>query len=77
MVFDILFAEGKGAEDESALDEIVRNAVRDTLAPQAPRAELKAGNLTVSYGLTVSDGARNPSRRSNAVSAYETCQVAR
>ena len=50
MVFDILFAEGKGAEDESALDEIVRNAVRDTLAPQAPRAEVKAGNLTVSYG---------------------------
>lgn len=49
MVFDILYAGGEGAEDEGALDEIVRNAVRDTQAPQATRTELKAGNLTVSY----------------------------
>lgn len=50
VVFDILYAEGKGAEDACALDEVVRNAVRDTQARQATRTEVKAGNLTVSYG---------------------------
>lgn len=49
VVFDILYAGDKGAEGEGALDEIVRNAVRDTQAPQATRTELKAGNLTASY----------------------------
>ncbi|CAM9713851.1 unnamed protein product, partial [Laminaria digitata] len=47
VVFDVLYVGGKGAEDEGALDEVVRNAVRDTqAAPHAASTELKAGNLT-------------------------------
>eukprot|EP00904_Undaria_pinnatifida_P001070 jgi/Undpi1/10964/HiC_scaffold_30.g13265.m1 len=46
VVFDILYAGGKGAEDEGAFDEIVRNAMRDTQASHAAGTELKAGNVT-------------------------------
>ena len=49
MVFDILYAGGKGAEDEGALDEIVRNAMRDTQASHVAGTELKAGNVTVRW----------------------------
>lgn len=52
MVFDVLYAEGSGGglEDGGTMDEVVRDAVRNSIAPCPPPTEVQAGNLTVSEG---------------------------
>lgn len=54
VVFDILLAEGDDQEEDKKegagavdIDEVVRDAVRNTIAPCPPPTEVKAGNLTV------------------------------
>ena len=57
VVFDILLADGdrqgdaEGGEGAGAgatdMDEVVRDAVRNSIAPCPPPSEVKAGNLTV------------------------------
>lgn len=55
VVFDILLAEGDGQEDKKEgpgaagvdMDEVVKDAVRNSIAPCPPPSEVKAGNLTV------------------------------
>eukprot|EP00903_Cladosiphon_okamuranus_P009258 g8834.t1 len=52
VVFDILLAEGGGEEEAKGgtgaadIDEMVRDAVRNSIAPCPPPSEVKAGNLT-------------------------------
>lgn len=62
-MFDILLAEGEVQEDAEAgasgasgvsasaadIDEVVRDAVRNSIAPCPPPSEVKAGNLTVGH----------------------------
>lgn len=50
VVFDILYAEGSGDGghgDGGAIEEVVRDAVRNSIAPCPPPSEVQAGNLTV------------------------------
>lgn len=55
MVFDILLAEGDGQEDAKGgagatdMDAVVRDAVRNSIAPCPPPSEVKAGNLMVGH----------------------------
>eukprot|EP00752_Nemacystus_decipiens_P016381 g14643.t1 len=54
VVFDILLVEGDPQEDtnggaverSASMDEVVRDAVRNSIAPCPPASEVKAGNLT-------------------------------
>ncbi|CAM9320873.1 unnamed protein product [Ectocarpus sp. 12 AP-2014] len=48
VVFDVLYAEGSsgGLEDGGMMDEVVRDAVRNSIAPCPPPTEVQAGNLT-------------------------------
>ena len=49
MVFDILYADGDGEEDKLVMDEIIREAAKNSRVPCAPGLSLKGGNLTVSF----------------------------
>lgn len=49
VVFDILYADGNGEEDKLVMDEIIKEAAKNSRAPCAPGLTLKGGNLTVSF----------------------------
>ena len=57
VVFDILLAEGgphegtDGGAGATDMDEVVRDAVRNSIAPCPPPSEVRAGNLTVGQSL--------------------------